>query len=155
MSYFPALLSIITTLFLLIICGYICRKTGIIDTTSSKGLSRLIISVGQPMMIIGALANAEYSKENLTIAWQVTLIGFAMHVLMSLAAFLICRRMKQVDSTKIFEFTLIFSNCGFIGFPIMDAILGDGIGSFMGAFYVISFHLFLWTFWHVAERTSA
>ena len=145
MNYFPALLSIILTLFLLMVTGFICRKTKIIDTTSSKGLSRLIISVGQPMMIIGALANAEYTKENLTIAWQVTLIGFAMHALLSLAAFLICRGMKKVDTTKIFEFTLIFANCGFIGFPIMDAILGDGIGSFMGAFYVIGFHLFLWT----------
>ena len=145
MNYFPSLLSIIMTLFLLMVCGYICRKTGIINNASSKGLSRLIISIGQPMMIISALANAEYSAENLTIAWQVTLISFVMHILMSLAAFLVCLRMKKCDTTKIFEFTLIFSNCGFIGFPIMDAILGNGIGSFMGAFYVISFHLFLWT----------
>ena len=145
MDYFPSLLSIIATLFLLMVCGYICRKTKIIDNSSSKGLSRLIISIGQPMMIIGALANAEYSKANLTIAWQVTLISFVMHILMSLAAYLICLRMKKCDTTKIFEFTLIFSNCGFIGFPILDAILGDGKGSFMGAFYVIAFHLFLWT----------
>ncbi|MBR2019536.1 MAG: AEC family transporter [Clostridia bacterium] len=145
MDYFPSLLTIILTLFLLMVCGYICRKTKIIDNSSSKGLSRLIISVGQPMMIISALANAEYSKENLTVAWQVTLISFVMHILMSLAAYLICMRMKKQDTTKIFEFTLIFSNCGFIGFPIMDAILGDGRGSFMGAFYVIAFHLFLWT----------
>ena len=145
MNYFPALLTIIATLFLLMVCGYICRKTKIIDASSSKGLSRLIISVGQPMMIISALANAKYTEANLTIAWQVTLISFVMHILMSLAAYLICLRMKKCDVTKIFEFTLIFSNCGFIGFPIMDAILGNGIGSFMGAFYVIAFHLFLWT----------
>lgn len=142
---FQALLTIILTLVLLMICGYICRKTGIIDTVASKRLSSLIISVGQPMMIIAALNNAEYSKENLTIAWQVTLISFVMHVVMCGAAFLICRRMKNPNRTKIFEFSLVFANCGFIGFPILDSILGEGIGSFMGAFYVISFHLFLWT----------
>ena len=144
-----ALLSIIGTLFLLMICGYVCRKTGIINNDSSKGLSRLIISVGQPMMIISALYNAENSPKNLNIAWQVVLIGFAMHVLMSLAAFLICKPMKKGDRAKVFEFTLVFSNCGFIGFPILDSLLndslGEGMGSFMGAFYVISFHLFLWT----------
>lgn len=142
---FIALLTIIMTLFLLMVCGYICRKTGIIDNASSKGLSRLILSVGQPMMIIAALANAEFNKENLTIAWQVLVIGFVAHILMSLIAFLICRAMKQDDKNKIFEFSLVFSNCGFLGFPILDSILGKGKGSFMGAFYLISFYLFLWT----------
>ena len=142
---FPALLSIILTLFLLMICGFFCRKKGIIDTVASKRLSSLIISVGQPMMIIAALNNAEYSEKNLNIAWQVTLIGFAMHTLLALASLFICRGMKGSDRGKIFEFSLVFANCGFIGFPILDSILGPGVGSFMGAFYVISFHLFLWT----------
>lgn len=142
---FSALLTIILTLFLLLVCGYVCRKGGIVDTNASKALSRLIISVGQPMMIIASLSNAEYSKENLTIAWQVLLIGFGMHVVMSLIAFPIFRRMKNADVAKIFEFSLVFGNCAFIGFPILDSILGVGVGSFMGSFYVISFHLFLWT----------
>jgi predicted permease len=143
-----ALLSIIGTLFLLMVCGYICRRLNIINNDSSKALSRLIISVGQPMMIISALYNAENTPKNLAIAWQVVLIGFAMHLLLSAAAFLICKPMKKCDQTKIFEFSVIFANCGFIGFPILDSLfndsLGEGMGSFMGAFYVISFHLFLW-----------
>ena len=141
---FEALLTIILTLFLLMICGYVCRKKGIIDTVASKRLSSLIISVGQPMMIIAALNNAEYSKENLTVAWQVTLISFVMHVIMCGAAFLICRRMKHPDRAKIFEFSLIFANCGFIGFPIIESLYGEE-GLFCGAFYLLGFHLFIWT----------
>ncbi|MBO5293677.1 MAG: AEC family transporter [Clostridia bacterium] len=140
-----ALITVMMTLFLLTVCGYICRKTGIINNDSSKGLSRLILAVGQPMMIIAALEGAEFNKENLTLAWQVTLIGFAVHLLLALAAWLICRAMKKEDKTKIFEFSLVFSNCGFLGFPILDSILGEGKGSFMGAFFLISFHLLLWT----------
>ena len=142
---FSALITVILTLFLLMICGYICRKVGIIDTGASKSLSRLIISVGQPMLIISSLAKAEYSKQNLTVAWQVLLIGFGMHLVMSLLAMPVFRRMKNENVAKIFEFSLVFGNCAFIGFPILDSILGNGIGSFMGSFYVISFHLFLWT----------
>ena len=143
---FSALLSIILTLFILLVCGFFCRKLKIIQNASSKGLSQLIISIGQPAMIIAALANAEYTPENVTIAWQVTLISFVMHTLLALMAFGICKLLKKnPDQIKIFEFSLVFGNCGFIGFPILDSILGKGIGSFMGAFYVISFHLFLWT----------
>ena len=145
MSYFPSLLTIMVTLFFLLIVGYLARKLNIIDSSASKHLSRLIISIGQPMMIISALNKVEFTKENLAIAWQVTLISFAMHTLLSLLAFFLCKIYKKKNEAKIFEFGLVFANCGFIGFPIMDSILGDGIGSFMGAFYVISFHLFIWT----------
>lgn len=143
---FSALLSVILTLFLLLICGYVCRKRGVIDTTASKVLSRLILVVGQPMLVISSLNKAEYSKENLTIAWQVTLLGFVIHTLIALLAFLFCKAIKRApDKAKIFEFSLVFGNCAFIGFPILDSIMENGIGSFMGSFYVISFHIFFWT----------
>ncbi len=147
LDFFPRLLTIILTLFFLMICGYICRKTKIIDDKASKALSRLIVSIGQPMMIIGALNNVKFSQENLTVAWQVLLISLAMHILMAIMAFLICRPMKKknLDRAKVFEFSLVFANAGFIGFPILDSIFGDGIGSFMGAFYVVVFNLFIWT----------
>ena len=147
LDFFPRLLTIILTLFFLMICGYICRKTKIIDDKASKALSRLIVSIGQPMMIIGALNNIKFSKENLTIGWQVLLISLVMHILMAAMAFLICRPMKKdnFDRAKIFEFSLVFANAGFLGFPILDSIFGNGIGSFMGAFYVVFFNIFIWT----------
>lgn len=147
LDFCPRLLTIILTLFFLMICGYICRKTKIIDDKASKALSRLIVSIGQPMMIIGALNNVKFSQENLTTAWQVLLISLVMHILMAAMAFLICRPMKKgnFDRAKVFEFSLVFANAGFIGFPILDSIFGGGIGSFMGAFYVVIFNLFLWT----------
>ena len=142
---FTALLNIIITLFLLMICGYVCRKLGIIDNAASKNLSKLIITVGQPMMIIGALNNATFTPENLKIALLAALIGVGMHVIMGLVAFLLYRKGKDVNHSKLMEFGIVFTNCGFLGFPILDSIYGGNIGSFMGAFYLISFNLFLWT----------
>lgn len=140
-----SLLSTMLTLFLLMICGYICRKIGILDSATSKKFSKLILWIGQPMLIINALSRAEYSTENLKIAGIATAIGFAMHTIMALAAFLICRGFSDTDKAKIFEFGLVFANCGFLGFPVLDSLFGNGLGSFIGAFYFISFHLFLWT----------
>ncbi len=145
MNFFPSLLTIIIALFFMMICGFIARKRGIIDASASKALSRLIISIGQPMMIIGALANAEYTPENVAIAWQVVVIAIAMHLVMAFLVFLFCKVFKKTDENKIFEFSLVFANAGFLGFPILDSIFGQGLGSFMGAFYVIVFHLFIWT----------
>ena len=142
---FTALLNIIITLFLLMLCGYICRKLGIIDNAASKNLSKLIITVGQPMMIIGALNNASFSRENLKTALWAALIGVGMHVIMGLAAFLLYRKGKDVNHAKLMEFGIVFTNCGFLVFPILDSIYGGNFGSFMGAFYLISFNVFIWT----------
>lgn len=146
MNIFHSLVGIMITLFLLLAVGFFSRKAGLLNDTSSKNLSKLIICLGQPALIIAALNNAEWSEERLKIALWATVIGFAMHTFMAVAAFLICRGMKKnADHAKIFEFALVFANCGFLGFPVLDSVFGDGMGSFMGAFYVISFHLFMWT----------
>ncbi len=140
-----ALISIILTLSLLLACGYLCRRIHLIDQPLSKGMSKLIMYLGQPMLIISSLSGADYTQTNITLAWKSLIIGFVMHGMLAVFAYLICRRMKREAQTKIFEFSLVFANCGFIGFPLLDAIMGSNIGSFMGAFYFVSFHLFLWT----------
>ena len=69
-----ALINTITTLFLLMVVGFIANKLGIIDETASKKLSKLIISIGQPCLIISALIKIEYSDENLKLARVADLI---------------------------------------------------------------------------------
>lgn len=145
---FSALIVIIATLFLLLICGFIARKLKIIDDTSSKNLSTLIIKIGQPMMIISALAESEFSYDKLADAGRIILIGFALHAFMALVAYLVCKGFPVLDERKIAEFSLLFTNVGFIGFPIMEALFGPE-GLFLASFYVISFHIFIWT-WGIA-----
>ena len=76
---FTALLTIIATLFLLMACGFFARKRGIIDDVASKRLSTLIIKIGQPMMIISALTEAEFSYENLGDGFLYIGIGIVFH----------------------------------------------------------------------------
>ena len=145
---FTALLTIIATLFLLMACGFFARKKGIIDDVASKRLSTLIIKIGQPMMIISALTEAEFSYENLGDGFLYIGIGIIFHAVMGGLAFLLCKGFKDLDERKITEFSLMFVNGGFIGFPILEALFGAK-GLFLAAFFNISFHLFIWS-WGVA-----
>ena len=143
MTYdFTSLLVVIIVMFLMLVVGFFCRKIGWIDDVASKRLSTLIIKVGQPMMIIDALVNVEYTNENLKKGLLILAIGFFLHFLMALIAFPLCIPYKDLNERKITEFSLIFTNCGFIGLPILGAIFGD-IGKFYGAFYLISFNIFM------------
>lgn len=145
---FSALLTIIATLFLLMACGFYARKRGIIDDVASKRLSSLIIKIGQPMMIISALTEAEFSYDNLRDGLWIVLLGMVFHVVVGVLAFLLCKGFRDPDERKITEFSLMFTNGGFIGFPIMEALFGPK-GLFLAAFFNISFHLFIWS-WGIA-----
>ena len=138
------LLSTIAILVLLMITGFIGRKTNIIDGVASKKLSSLIISIGQPMMIVAALIGKEFSWELVNEALVFLLLGFLLHPLMALLALPFSRFYKDLDVRKINLFATIFTNCGFIGFPILEAIF-PGKGAFNGAFFIMGFHIYIWT----------
>jgi predicted permease len=126
----------------------ICRRIAWIDDAGSKRFSKLIIALAQPMMIVGALISKEFSVELLKEGLFYTLIGFLIHPLMALFALLVGKLYRDENERKISTFSTIFTNCGFIGFPILEALFGAK-GLFLAAFFNISFHLFIWS-WGVA-----
>ena len=145
---FNALLNTIIMLFIFMAVGFTANKLNIIDEVASKKLSKLIISICQPCLIIGSLVKFEYSTENLKLGFITLGLGIVIHTALAVIAFLACRPFKDIDEQKITEFCMVFGNVGFIGFPILQSLFGDK-GLFMGAFFVISFHLVLWT-WGIA-----
>ncbi|MBO5415192.1 MAG: AEC family transporter [Clostridia bacterium] len=145
---FTSLLNTIATLFILMIAGVIASKCNIIDEIASKRLSKLILSIGQPLLIINSLLGVEYSTDNLLLGLKTLGAGFIVHGIIAVIAYFCCVKFKDFDEKKISEFAIVFGNVGFIGFPILESLFGKR-GLFMGAFFVISFNIVLWT-WGVA-----
>ena len=141
---YGAFLSSVGTLFLLLAAGFIAGKLRIIDDVSTKKLSVLIVKIGQPFLLISSLISLEYTPENLKTGLFTLLLSLGLHIFMGGAAFLFSKTIRNLSLRSIGEFALIFTNCGFIGFPIIYGLYGDK-GLFCGAFYLVGFHLFLWT----------
>ncbi len=142
------LLSSIAALALLLATGFVTGKTEITDRVSTERLSTFIVKVGQPFLAINALISQPFTKENLATGLKILILGLCMHVGMALLAFAFSRPIKDIDEKKLSEFSVVFTNCGFIGFPIIESIYGaDGL--FYGAFYIIANHIFVWS-WGVA-----
>ena len=141
---FTSLLNTVVSLFILLAVGFGARKTGLIDDAFSKKLSSLIVKIGQPMLIISSLIALDYSAENLRRGLIALGISFALHTFMAIAAYFSVSWMRDLDERKLSEFAVIFTNCGFVGFPIVESLLGKE-WLFCGAFYLIGFHLSLWT----------
>lgn len=128
--------------------GFGLRRAGVIDNVFSKNLSTLIVKVAQPMLVISSLISLEYTRENLMRGLGAVVLSFALHTGMGIAAHFAVKGFRDADERKISEFAIMFTNCGFIGFPIIESLYGKD-GLFCGAFYVVGFHLFIWT-WGMA-----
>ncbi len=141
---FLNLSAVIAVLFFLLATGYICRVRGIIDNVASKRLSALILRVGQPMMIIGAFLVRPFDVGRLKEGLLYLLLGFLLHPLMYFLGLLFSPLFHDLNEKKINLFAITFTNAGFIGFPILEAVF-PGKGAFNGAFFIVGFQVYLWT----------
>ncbi len=133
-------------MLLLILIGLYSSKTGIIDEAMSKKLSKLTVNVAQPFMLVNALVNVEYSRENLFTGLSVLGIGLASHAVLALFAFLSAHYVRRDKTERILtEYSMTFVNAGFMGFPILKTLFGD-MGLFWGAFYCVAFNLSVWSY---------
>ncbi len=129
-------------MLLLIIVGILCFKGGIITTNGRKDMSSLVLSVVNPIVILLA-----YQKEfemrllrGLVASLVLSAIAFAVAILVSN---LLIRR-KDGRETDIERFSAIYSNCGFMGIPLVNALFGSE-GVFYLTAFLTMFNLLIWT----------
>lgn len=109
----------------LAIPGYILVKTKILKQEHSSTLSKLLMYVGMPFLVIsGTVNNLTINSELLLRILVVALIGIAY----TLAIFLVSKplsAMEKNDKTRgMLRFCTVFSNNGFLGIPLAIAVFG-------------------------------
>lgn len=140
---FPAFLTTVITMFAILVIGYILGKKQIINSTASKNLSKLIIAVGQPALIISSITGKSFSWDNLELALISIGLAFVTHGAMAVIAYFACIKISDLDERKITEFAMIFGNIGFLGIPVMGVLFPEN-GAFVATFFVVSFNILLW-----------
>lgn len=132
----------VTILFLLILIGFIIRKLNILTLELNRGLSDFLLYVTLPFSIIVSF-NIPFSKTMFSNAGIVLLISLAIHIFaIFISKFLFFN--YPPGANKVLRAAAIFSNCGFMGFPILTGIYGTQ-GIFYGSFYVLTFNILIWT----------
>ena len=130
-------------LFILILVGYIATKTNLIDSSLTKKLSKLIMNIFLPCMIINSM-QLEYSPTVLKKVLLLILISLFIYAISFLIAIIFKAISKSKNDIGVYQFAILFSNVGFMGYPIVEAILGkDAI--FYAAIFNIPFNLLIMT----------
>ena len=132
-------------LFFCMACGFCAAKGGAMDTQSNKKLSSLVVAIANPMQILAsALTGAHLlsTGQTLRLAGLVAVIYLALIALSLPAVSLL--RVKESER-GLYRFMFIFSNTGFLGYPIVESLLGSG-ATFYVTIFVLFFQLFCWSY---------
>lgn len=139
------LVSQMIMLFLILALGYIIFKLKLVDEKFTKTFSQLILKVTMPATILSSVLDLKERQPLVDVLMSLG-IAFAMFfIILPLLGFLLAKifRVKK-NSTGLYVFMIIFSNVGFMGFPVIEALAGS-VGLFYAAIYNLVFNIAVFT----------
>ena len=128
-------------MFILLMIGIVVSKMGIVKGEGKTQLSNILLMLVSPMVIISSY-QTKYDAQlaaNLLDSFLLATIGFAI-VIISSSLFI----RKNNSEYTIERINVIYSNGGFIGIPLVGAVLGKE-GVFYLTAYLTMFNILLWT----------
>lgn len=129
-------------MFFIMVLAFICYRIGLVDQSGNKNISSLLLMVVNPILII-TVYQTEYDPElvrGLLFAFAAAIITHILGILVSTVLI----RSGNAPDFCIERFSAMYSNCGFIGIPLIGSVLGD-TGVFYLSAYMVMFNLFSWT----------
>lgn len=133
----------VIVLFLIMIVGMIAAKRDIINEEVRKKLSELLLYITSPFLVVASF-NFKYSSDMLVNAGIVLAFSLGIHVFTVLLGKALFSR-YSADKQSVLKFIIVFSNCGFMGFPVLESLFGK-TGVFYGSIYNAVFNAFVWTY---------
>ena len=109
------------TLAIPILIGYVAHKLGFLGGDFDSALSKLVINITLPCMILVSVCGRELPPA--TELLQLLALSAAGYVMAVIVA-LIAPRLMRAPESGAYSFVIAFGNVGFIGFPVLSAGLG-------------------------------
>ncbi|MBP3703875.1 MAG: AEC family transporter, partial [Lachnospiraceae bacterium] len=111
-------------LLAMMMTGYITCKLGFVDRDAYSKLSKIVVTIFNPILIIDSVIGKSLSTTGL-VFWENLILVFFFYTLLFLAGFLLLLllRPNAVDS-PIYRLMMLLPNIGFMGIPIVASLLG-------------------------------
>lgn len=131
-------------LFLIMLAGFFAEKKEALDEDASKKISWIVVNIANPSMILASVSgDSRIRPEELALTVLLALIIFAC--LIGLAAIL--PGLLRVDRSQygVYRVMTVFSNIGFMGFPLLSALYGKE-SLLYAALFVLIYNVLIYTY---------
>lgn len=141
---FISIINQMSILFLLLLAGFAVKYLKIINDETVKGLSSLLLKVTMPALVISSMIRT-YSTEVLINSGFTLLLSGLIYLAGIILSFILPSLFRvEKKNLGITRYMLLFANVGFVGFPVLEAIIGKE-SVFYGAIYNLPFNLLVFT----------
>lgn len=132
-------------LFIVMLIGFYACKKEMIDSATSKKLSSIVVNIANPAMILSGVIGdtSQIQGSDLMLTVTVTIVLY----LILLAIGTILPRLLRVPhrSAGTYSAMTVFSNIGFMGFPIISAVFGSG-ALLYASIFLIPYNVLIYTY---------
>ena len=127
----------IAVLFLLMGTGYAANRCGVMGRDSERLFSRLIVNITCPALILNSLAGSDPARADAGLGGIFAVAAVYFVALPPLAKALARVLRVPGDHRAGFECMLVYSNLGFMGIPVLRAVLGAGSLLYLTVFMAV------------------
>lgn len=127
---------------IILLLAFVCYRIHLVDQDGNRCVSNLLLLVVNPCVVL-TVYQTDYDPRLVRLLGFSFVAAFASHVLAILISNVFVKKKDNPDYA-IERFNAIYSNCGFIGIPLIDSVLGSD-GVFFLTAYIVIFNIFIWT----------
>lgn len=136
-------LSQVIIMFLLIGVGFVCYKIKMINEETAGQLSEILLMIVTPAVIIQAF-QIEF-KPSLAKGLLLSLsLAIVSHIVGIIVSTVLIRKKPEGKEYCVERFACVYGNAGFMGIPLIAAVLPDN-GVFFASAFIAVFNIFIWT----------
>lgn len=140
-----SLLRTMVSLFAAMALGFLAVRLRMVGPAFKSQLTRLVIYMIHPFMILSSVLNTEHLLTNGQVL-QLSGMAVCCYLVLIPLSLLVVRLLKvPAGSTGTYRFMLIFSNMGFMGYPVVRALFGES-AVFYVSIFVLVFQLVVYTY---------
>jgi malate permease and related proteins len=123
LSLSPSLVQTLV-LFILMAIGFGAGKAKVLEEAGNKSISRLLVNFILPALILESMQRP-FTSELRDFALKMLGVSFLSYAIAFPLAWILIKAIRaQGPARGAYAFGAIFSNCAFMGFPVIEAILG-------------------------------
>ncbi len=146
-DFLSVFISVIS-LIIMAVPGFLLQKFKILPEKAGEAFSALVLYGCQPLLVFMSFQK-NYSSDVAVNILIVAGLAIVVHLIFFALAFLFIRNKDNSEKKKIVRYAMCFSNCGYMGLPLLTMIFG---GSSYGedviiyaAMVIAIFNIFNWT----------
>ncbi|MDO4323728.1 MAG: AEC family transporter [Lachnospiraceae bacterium] len=139
---FLIIVNQILKMLLLMLVGYLCYKLKLIDQQGNQSLANLLLMVVNPVLAVMAL-QTDYNPHLVSGLLTAYLLAVISHFIAIVISTVLVKATGNPDYS-IERFSCVYSNCGFMGIPLVQSILGSEGVLYITA-YMTVFNILSWT----------